>query len=192
MSLDITVVIPTIPPRSALLRRALASVSAQSLPAAAVAVCQDLTHAGAGPTRQRALDMVRTPWVAFLDDDDELLPDHLAKLAIVAEATSADVVISWFDVIGGTDPFPMNRHAHFVPGQPMHAHGITGLVRTRALLREGGRIGFRPRIFGVTQAEDAMFWDDLAANGARFHQIPDVTWLWHHDSGNTSGLPDRW
>ena len=22
--------------------------------------------------------------------------------------------------------------------------------------------------------------------------VPEVTWLWHHHSNNTSGLPDRW
>jgi glycosyltransferase involved in cell wall biosynthesis len=76
----ITVVIPTIPPRKALLGRALRSVLHQTYPAAAVSVAVDLKHEGAAKTRQRALDAVQTRWTAFLDDDDELLPNHLEAL----------------------------------------------------------------------------------------------------------------
>lgn len=71
----ITVAIPTIPPRRALLRRALRSVQDQTMPAAAISVAVDLDRQGAWVTRQRALNAVQTPWVAFLDDDDEFLPD---------------------------------------------------------------------------------------------------------------------
>lgn len=81
----ITVCTPSIPPRAALLERALRSVLAQTMPAAAVSVAVDPDREGAAKTRQRALDAAQTRWVAFLDDDDELLPNHLAALFTATE-----------------------------------------------------------------------------------------------------------
>src|SRR3546814_18596793 len=40
----------------------------------------------------RALEAVRTPWVAFLDDDDQFLPHHLQRLSQALTETQADVV----------------------------------------------------------------------------------------------------
>jgi hypothetical protein len=76
----ITVVIPSIPPRAELLQRAVASALDQTMPAAAISVAIDCDRLGAALTRQRALDAVQTRWVAFLDDDDEFRPNHLAAL----------------------------------------------------------------------------------------------------------------
>src|SRR5690349_19947683 len=99
---EITVAIPSIPVvRSAMLAQAVRSVLRQSLPAAALSVAFDTTAAGAAATRQRALDAVRTPWVAFLDDDDQFKPEHLEKLYLHAMNSGADYVYSWFEMVGG-------------------------------------------------------------------------------------------
>ena len=66
---DITVAIPTIPPRGALLQRAISSVLSQTLPAGGLSVAVDNQRSGAAGTRARALAAVTSPWVAFLDDD---------------------------------------------------------------------------------------------------------------------------
>lgn len=76
----ITVVIPSIPPRRAMLHRAVRSVLDQTMPATAIVLVTDHERLGAAVTRQRGLDMVDTRWVAFLDDDDELKPRHLEAL----------------------------------------------------------------------------------------------------------------
>jgi glycosyltransferase involved in cell wall biosynthesis len=76
----ITVVIPSIPSRAKMLDRALASVKAQTLRPERVVVEFDDDRLGAAATRQRGLEKVTTPWVAFLDDDDEFLPGHLYAL----------------------------------------------------------------------------------------------------------------
>ncbi len=78
--MTVTVVIPTIPERSVFLRRALASVKSQTMQAEKVIVEVDAKYSGAAATRNRALKRVTTPWVAFLDDDDEFLPQHLDRL----------------------------------------------------------------------------------------------------------------
>jgi glycosyltransferase involved in cell wall biosynthesis len=77
---DITVCIPTIPPRAKMLARALESVAEQTLQPAAIIVEYDHEHTGAAATKNRALAKVTTPLVAFLDDDDHFLPHHLAVL----------------------------------------------------------------------------------------------------------------
>jgi glycosyltransferase involved in cell wall biosynthesis len=80
--LDITVVVPTIPPRRhTVLNRAVHSVLNQTLPPAAVSIVPDIRREGAWATRDRGLQAVRTPLVAFLDDDDVMRPEHLARLA---------------------------------------------------------------------------------------------------------------
>lgn len=68
-----TVCIPTIAGREALLNRAIESVKGQTV-TCDLAVLQDETKAGPGATRNRLLQMVKTPFTVFLDDDDYLAP----------------------------------------------------------------------------------------------------------------------
>src|SRR5262245_21069253 len=99
---DVTVAIPSIPVRSQLLRRAVDSVLTQTYTSlAGLSIAIDDHREGAGITRQRALDGVNTEWTAFLDDDDEFMPNHLSALMNHAQETEADYAFSWFEVIGG-------------------------------------------------------------------------------------------
>jgi hypothetical protein len=206
----ITVVIPSIPPRAGLLRRAVASVLAQSTPAVALSIAVDTRKQGAAVTRQRALDAVQTRWVAFLDDDDEFLPQHLFSLA--AATLDYDALYVWsrfqtaipqpgrrgqrgdFQLRDGPAPLGAGTFEQWNPEQPAQTT-ITTLVSTE-LARDVG--GFAPpgsgEIDGQRAGED---WDFtlrcVAAAGAdRMRHVPEVTWLWHHHANNTSGLPDRW
>ncbi|HET9788324.1 MAG TPA: glycosyltransferase [Pyrinomonadaceae bacterium] len=195
--MDITVAIPSIPPRGMLLSRAITSVAAQTKPAKAISVAIDTTKEGAPPTRQRALDAVRTPYVAFLDDDDEFLPTHLEDLARHMEETGADIVYSWFKVVGRggfvfeEDPvFPPGHYLNeFDPENPIETT-VTTLVRTE-LAKE---VGFRAldRGHDANTGEDYGFILGCVKAGASIKHLVKKTWLWHHDSGNTSGRPDRW
>lgn len=189
----ITVAIPHIPVRATYLHRALRSAQDQALPAAAVAIATDHDHRGAALTRQRALDMVTTEWVAFLDDDDELYPRHLAALRDHAAETGADYVYSWFDVAGGADPFPPGHYLNpFNPADPVQTT-ITVLVRT-ALAREVGFL--RPsegdEVGGQVWGEDYQFTLGCLRAGGRVSHLVERTWVWHHDTQNTSGRGDRW
>lgn len=183
----ITVVIPSIPPRATLLNRALSSVAGQTEKAAGVSIAYDTQHQGAGPTRTRALRGVTTEWCAFLDDDDEMMPQHLALLFAAAKETGADVLWPWFQVIGGTDPFPHAQGQQLNPDNP-HCFPIATLVRTRF----AHQAEFGAPVDGDWKQDDWPFWQEILAAGAKFHHIPDITWFWHHDSGNTSGLATRW
>lgn len=179
----VTVCIPTIPPRHDLLLRAVKSVMGQTHPAAAVSIAMDLYGAGAWRTRNRAMDAVHTQWIAFLDDDDELLPSHLERCLQTARETGADVVVPWYDVVGGQDPVPGHR---VLPVDPyrMHSFGITCLLKAEV----ANQAAFRPRE-ETGLPEDFHFWIQLGALGAKFAKLPETTWLWHHHGLNTSGLP---
>lgn len=191
---DITVAIPTIPPRAAYLRRALASVQAQTLPAMAVSIAQDVRREGAALTRDRALAAVRTKWTAFLDDDDEFKPEHLDALAGHAAETGADYVYSHFEVIGGGDPFPGHRFLPWDNNNPRQTT-ITTLVRTE-LAQSVAFAGWSEdgqTVGGQRWGEDYSFTLGCMNAGAKIsHLVEAQTWLWHHHGANTSGRPDRW
>ena len=188
--MEVTVAMPTIPTRihSGMFKRALLSVTRQTF-SASVSVAVDIQRVGAPKNRQRALEAVQTPWTAFLDDDDEFMPQHLERLLAHAQETGADYVYSWFEVIGGTDPFPMNFGKPFDPENPVETT-ITTLVRTE-LAKE---VGFLPtqRFDGAQWWEDRRFTLDCIEAGAKISHLPEKTWLWHHHSNNTMGRPDRW
>jgi glycosyltransferase involved in cell wall biosynthesis len=187
----ITVCIPTIPPRTKLLERALASVHAQTFPAVAIEIATDYDKRGAAATRNAALFRAETDWVAFLDDDDELYPQHLERLVACQVETDADVVWPWFDVVGGDDPFPEFEHRDWDPLVP-HSFPITTLVRRGWALNVGGFPPGPDPHNRVGAGEDWAFWKALDAAGARFAHLHERTWAWHHDSSNTGGLPSRW
>lgn len=45
--------------------------------------------------RQAALEMIQEPYVCFLDDDNEILPNHLISLFNLIEAQQLDAAYSW-------------------------------------------------------------------------------------------------
>lgn len=194
--LDITVVIPTIPPRTALLERAIRSVMCQEQPVMAVAVAVDRARAGAAVTRDRALATVNTDWVAFLDDDDEFLPSHLRILAEAQHETGADYLFSWYEVVGGHDPRADEFGVPWDTANPRQTT-ITTLVRTST----AKQAGFLPDP-GVTDdltspdrlyaGEDWRFTQRVHAAGAHIHHVPVKSWRWHHHGKNTSGLAKNW
>jgi glycosyltransferase involved in cell wall biosynthesis len=188
---DISVCIPTIPPRQDCFNRAVASVRAQTIKPFLIVAAVDYDHMGAAVTRNSALEQVSTPWVAFLDDDDVLYPEHLEKLAQHAELTSADVVYSWPDVVGkGGDPCPEFFGAPFDPDtlrRRPFVH-VTVLCRTYLIRRVGG-FASPPE---HEHLEDWGCWLRMLDAGAKFSHLPERTWRWNLHPGNTSGLGSRW
>lgn len=186
-----TVVIPTIPPRGALLARAVVSAMRQKPTSPAIHIEPDNRREGAWTTRNRALAAVRTEWTAFLDDDDELYAFHLQTLGDLATEHDADLVWGWFDVTGGVDPFPMHRGKPFDPEHP-HIVPITYMVRTE-LLHAGVEAtgGFLPDEAGAWDNQDQPLFVWMARHGTTAC-TDRATWKWHHHSANTSGLPSKW
>jgi cellulose synthase/poly-beta-1,6-N-acetylglucosamine synthase-like glycosyltransferase len=175
---DVTVLIPYHIGRenSPLLARAISSVGSQSYPCEMI-LAKDVHAMGAAITRNHGLALVTTPWVAFLDSDDELDPDHIEKLVRCAEETGADYVYPWFRVVGGSDPFPMFFGMPWDNDAP-HCTTVTILVRTEI----AQRLGF----LDVPQ-EDWNFTLRCVATGVKIVHLPERTWTWYHHGKNTSG-----
>lgn len=204
---DITAVIPAIPPRlHTMLPRTLKSVVDQTRPVAAVSLAVDHCREGAAVTRQRALDAVNTPLVAFLDDDDQWMPHHLQRLYEHMCDTGADYVFSWYmirDAQGiehlGWDPMPGHFGREF-DYTDIRQTTIVTLVRTE-LAKEVGFRGPEPgkMIDGQVAGEDYDFTVRCVEAGAKISHLAERTWWWTHHGvgapgrpGNTSGRSDRW
>lgn len=193
--MEITVAIPTIPQRRSQLRKAITSVGIQNYPAAAISIAVDLKGEGSAATRNRALEAVKTPWVAFLDDDDQFLVHHLEILAHAAEETGADVVYGLPRVIG-PDGQPRPRHwtwggpEKFDPDLLRQQSYITvsSLVRTDYAKDAG--FTFKDAGNGESY-DDHGFYLNLLNLGAEFHHVHQETFIWNHHGGNSSGKPDR-
>ena len=170
--MNITVAIPTLPSRTVLLQRALDSVRAQTYPAA-VCVRVDAHRDGAAATRNKALELVDTEYVAFLDDDDVLKPHHLRACARHMALTDADLVYPGFDgehptgMFGKSfDPLLLQRR-NYIP--------VTVLTKTELVRGVGG---FEPHPDeNGDPCEDWGLWLKLLDAGARFSHLPQRTWI---------------
>jgi glycosyltransferase involved in cell wall biosynthesis len=186
----ITVAIPSIPIRKACLAQAYASAAMNTLLPDSYAIAIDNERKGAPDTRQRALDMVTTPLVAFLDDDDEFMEDHLEKLYDCMVQNNADYVYSWFVMRGGKDPFPRERlYEDFDPANPVETT-ITTLVKTE-LAKSVGFKAIPERLYNT--GEDFNFTLGCIAAGAKIvHLKGERTWYYNVHGLNTSGKPENW
>lgn len=199
---DVTVVVPTIGPRSTMLNRALTSVHRQTVQPAMINVRSDVDKVGAAINRDLTVGIgtIQTEWLAFLDDDDEMEPTHLKDLLDHAKTTHADLVYPWFTVNGGTDPFPQWYGVPWDNATP-HQIPITFLVKTDAYIEAGGfskdwdpSQGADPGVDtdGNRAGEDYRFILRQVANGRKIVHLPKRTWIWYHHHSNTMGLPSRW
>jgi glycosyltransferase involved in cell wall biosynthesis len=187
---DVTICIPTIPVRRATLCRAVTSVIEQTVNRVLIAAQDDTDpRQGAWATRNAAAAKASTTWIGFLDDDDELLPHHVEFLLELA-GDSYDMVWGWFEVHGGTDPFPMHRGRQFDPLTP-HIVPITYLIRRELFMDTRGFLEDETR-WGSWETQDmTVVLDAYEKSGGRLHASPEVTWRWYHHGWNTSGLPER-
>jgi glycosyltransferase involved in cell wall biosynthesis len=196
MTLEITVCISTIPPRAKKLRQALWSVIGQTQQPNAIVVEFDHLRTGAAATKNRALAQVQTEWVAFLDDDDQFMPEHLEKLSRAQQESDADVIYSMPHIPQMADTHdPQGRR-----GLPFDADELrkrsyiqtTSLVRTDLFKRSGGFQIPDQRLYPGSIYDDHGAWLALLDHGAKFFHLPEQTFYWQVDGGNTSGLPSRW
>jgi glycosyltransferase involved in cell wall biosynthesis len=205
VSPTVGVSVASIPPRGPMLAKALSSVCRQTRPADQIIVHVDRKAVGAAEAKNTALQAVTTDWVAFLDDDDELLPHHLEHLLAVAESTGADLVYPWFQGCNSEGIFAapdengtLVSPAGLAFNQAIHPDYLrtagnfiptTVLVRTD-LVRQVG--GFVPKgDLHANPCDDWGLWIRLLDAGARFVHLPEITWQWNASPYHTSGRPWR-
>lgn len=198
----VAVVIPTIPGREKRLQSAVESVMNQTRPPDQIVVQKDADGRGAATTRNRGLEKVVCDYVAWLDDDDLLLPNHIDRLAKVLDRfPQFGLVYPIPRVEGGRDPtatsldgsWVLPWHVPFGAEQEQHlrVHGsfipITHMVRTRDV----NAIGGFPQPGTVRWIEDWGYLVNLLDAGVKFYHLPVVTWRWQIHDAHTGGFPDR-
>lgn len=206
--MSVGVAIPSIPARKKQLARTLSSVMGQTRYPDQISVAIDTKRDGAAPTRNRAWQALETDWVAFVDDDDELRPDHLMKLLNHAHATGADLVYPWFQIYKYGQPTqddPLKQRGiadELIPEKLRRSNFIpVTVVVKRDILEEVG--GFPdPRNkdeWHLKDCEDWGCWLRILDAGGKISHLNDITWTWHHwgvgskgVGGNTNGQSDRW
>lgn len=197
--IPVTVCTPTIPPRGALLGRAMNSVMAQTYKPLVHLIMSDFNRVGAPEMLDACLRTAQTEWVAILADDDEFLPHHLETLWHLIENEKADVGYTHFKYSDGGNAGHLEkfRGMPFDHEKPRQMTGVY-MGRRELLLDIGGHSGF----FNVEDdeldeegnriGEDFVLVQRLAWAKAKVAVSPEVTWIYHVGHGNTLGRPDRW
>lgn len=192
----ITVLIAAHPARlrNGMLTNALASVAAQTKQPEAVVVVNDCDRKGAGATRRTLLSFVKTEWIAWIDSDDEWLPEHLEKLYRVAVETDSVYVFSYFH---GADPFTDGGKApdgHL--GRPFNVcdphHTTMAILERTDIALEAGFDDSQP---GPFSNEDwghiSRFCKIACERGLKVTHLPERTWIWRQQGQNSSGQPNQ-
>lgn len=229
-TLDITVVTPTFN-RAKLVTRALESVRSQFRPPASIIVVDDASSDGTpdvvrrwatetgfpvtvevlqqngGPAkaRNRGIELANTEYVAFLDSDDEHLPNTLARLVAPLERLP-DAVLSFADATVIT-PSDLEPHGLFRPHidldaatEPLFLDGLevhalreaTSTLLKASIIPTSGTCfrrhaalaaGLMPHDF--RSGEDWLFWLRLAGQGRFVFQLDDLVRHHRHDDNLT-------
>lgn len=128
-----------------------------------------------------ALQAARGEWLNFLDDDDELLPEHIATLLAAPRARNARMLYS-------------RAQVHDAEGRPTGQCGVAGFAIRfyyetlmtpnatlfhRSLVEEGARFDTDFSIH-----EDHDFFVNCAVR-TEFHFVDAVTCIWHAHAGES-------
>lgn len=167
--MDVTVITPTISGREKLLDECKLSVSNQLERVANHFWLLDQDRKGPAFIRNKLAKQADTEWIAFLDDDDLLMPNHFALHQPFQD--EADVIFSWGEVVH-TDGGRALFDSSFNKERILAGHNsipVTASVRRSLFDKVGG--------FSLTERfEDWALWRDLIKINARFQCIETVTW----------------
>lgn len=155
-----TFVIPVARHHEALAQRAIISARAQTIPSEIVTAVDD-EGIGAGAMRNLLVQTVQTPFIVFLDADDEVMPNFVERMAF-AYQRGKYVYCDWFDDDGVLNESPEeSRGGVFAQGQ---FHTITTLLPT-ALFRLAG--GFDEELAGLEDVDLFLKLQALGVCGVR-------------------------
>lgn len=162
-----------------MLAECVQSVAAQTLRPQAHLIGVDHARHGSSVIRNELAGAAwDSDYLAFLDDDDLLYPQHLELLADKAEETEADLVYSYCDVQGRDGwtpnrPFDADqlRVGNYIP--------VTVLVRAAAF-RNAGEFPLEAE----HGWEDWELWKRMLDQGCRFACVETATWLYRLHPGS--------
>ena len=170
----VDVITPTVAGREHLLADAVASVELQTYTPVRHIIGVD-TGGRPDACRNALVQQSSADWIAFLDDDDILYPEHINKLMLAALNEGASMAYSRCDYPPGlgldryaVEPFDERklRGANYIP--------ITVLMWRQAFL-DVGMFRTPDQFAGY---EDWFLWLDLLDHGHKFAFCPEITWLY--------------
>lgn len=167
--LDVTVITPSLPWRSLKLARCINSVADQETSVANHLIQVDLQQKGPVSVRNNLARNVETEWIAFLDDDDVLLPHHFSKHKSFM-VDDVDVVFSWCDIVH-EDGGRATMKSFFDKKRTLKGPNtlpITVTMRKSLFDKVGG--------FPDKRFEDWELWKAISKHDAVFRGIEEVTW----------------
>jgi len=171
----IAVITPSKPNRAKLLEECKESVRKQTYPAEIHAI--EIDEQKVGPAILRNKLVAGLPpgidWIAPLDDDDVIFPNHLQLLA--AQSENADVVYSPPSKYGSGSIHAFNPKE--LPGR--NHIGMTSLIRRSMFEKVNG-------FWDKARFEDWDLWLRILKAGGRFVYVPTPTWTYRQqpDSRN--------
>jgi glycosyltransferase involved in cell wall biosynthesis len=168
--MSVSVITATIPGREQFLRRAINSVANQTLKPQAHLIGVDYAKRGGAAMKTDLGFAAESKWIAILDDDDWLYPEHLAALVEAAETQHCDVAYSWCDVAGENPWLGYNQpfDPELLKTTSIVSHNA--IVRTNLFVELGG--------FKQVKGYDWLFWVAAHQAGARFTCVERPTWLY--------------
>lgn len=186
---SVSVITPAIPPRLDRLGQAMASVRSQRHAAVEHLVAVDNGRHGSAAMRNKLLRAAEGEFIAPLDDDDYLLPNHLAELTQRARWVDApDVVYSYCKVTGRGDGWVPNREFDADALRVGNYIPVTALVKRELLL---DLAGWRDSAVVPHGWEDWDLWLRALDAGAKFACVPEVTWVYCFGPGSKTAVGER-
>jgi glycosyltransferase involved in cell wall biosynthesis len=196
---DVTVCTATIPTRVELLERAIRSVTNQTLKVQEHSIKLDLDKLGQPAILDQIIQKATTKYVAILDDDDELLPNHIQLLYKKIIETDADLVFPHFKYSNLSDAGHLekfrglpwdNNNPHQVP--------VTWIAKRQSILDVGGFSGdfdvlsYEVDNQGNRIGNDFNLVKKLSKANKHITNISEITWIYHVGHPSTLGMPIRW
>ncbi len=198
-SADVTVCTATISTRKDLVKRAIESVSKQTLKPLDHIVKLDHDKIGGAAMIDLIVSEAKTKYVMILDDDDEFLENHIELLYRKIEEEKADLVYPHFKYATRGDGGHLERFFS-VPWDNKNPHQVplTWICRRDTFLEMGGfSKDFDPNSFNIDDqgnriGYDFLFIKRMAQANKKIIHLPVVTWIYHDDRISTLGMPIRW